>query len=78
MAMTGALQIVDAAVAGYDAVVGEAGFLELSVHVAGENECTVLLAVSPLFKEMEALMWLGVAVAVEPPAIEAPGQMRTH
>ena len=72
MAMTGALQIVDAAVAGYDAVVGEAGFLELSVHVAGENECAVLLAVGPLLKEMEALMRLSVPVAVKPPTIEAP------
>ena len=72
MAMAGTLQIMNAAVAGDDAVVGEAGFLELAVHIAGKDECTMLFDVSPLLKEMEALMRLSVPVAVKPPTIEAP------
>ena len=55
---------------------GEAGFLELSVHVACENENATRHAVRPPVQNREALARSSLAVKLQAVSVEAPCKFR--
>lgn len=57
-------------------VVAKAGFLELAIHVAGEDECPMIHEQGKVAQDGEAFMWEGFPVALQPVAIEPPGKGR--
>ena len=71
-----ALQVVDGAMAFVDGRWIEPGFLELPVHVAGEDAAAVVHAGPPAAQDLEARMRLRRAVQLQAMAVEAPGPRR--
>ncbi len=60
-----------------DSVFGEAGFLELSVDVAREHECTTRHAVRPPAQNREALVRDGLTIKLQTVSIKTPRELRT-
>ncbi len=72
----GALHVMDGAVAFVDGVGGESGFLELAVHIGGEDKVASGLLLAPFQKDMEAFVGNGLSIQVHAVSVKAPGQLR--
>nr|WP_250477300.1 hypothetical protein [Caballeronia sp. INML1] len=59
------LQPVDGPVAFRDPLIRETGFLKLPVNVARENERALALRRSPFTQDVEATVWVSLAIQIE-------------
>ena len=67
---------MDAAVALVHLAGGEAGFLKLPVHIAGENPRAAGQARGPAAQDVKARVRRGAAIKLQAVAVKAPGQAR--